>query len=73
MQQVFTANTSYYLMTVRVQLSRKNTQQIIASRRFHIVTPAMQKTPESGVTAAHQAVKIWLAELIEFINANTRK
>jgi cholesterol transport system auxiliary component len=72
LQQVFTAKSSYYLLTARVQLSNKNAQKIIALKRFHVMTTSAQNTPQSGVLAANQAVKLWISELLEFISANRK-
>lgn len=68
MQQVFSQKSSYYLMTVRVQLIGKSSQKILALRRFELRVPSAQNNPESGVMAANQAVNQWISELINFVS-----
>lgn len=66
LKQVFYAGTSEVHFTLRAQLVRFATNQVIKSKQFSVVIPAMQKTPFGGVIAANRATAIVLQELTQF-------
>lgn len=64
--QNFLHNTSYVDMSVRVQLSRVTTGQLIATKQFSRHVPMPQKSPYGGVIAANWATSSILREISEF-------
>lgn len=66
-QQVFTQGSSYYWLTVQARLINNTTQKLIAEKRFNITVPALTANPAGGVTAANQAIQLWLPQLIQFL------
>lgn len=66
-QQVFVHGSSHYWLTVQARLINNNTQKLIAEKRFNITVPAPTANPAGGVTAANQAIKMWLPQLVQFL------
>jgi len=66
LQQDFTLCPAMVRLTLRAQLSRGMTQQILATQEFSIQEPILQKTPYAGVIAANHATAKMIQELAEF-------
>lgn len=53
-------------MSVRAQLLRGSTSQVVATKQFNVLVPIRQRTPYCGVYAANRATAIILTELAYF-------
>jgi cholesterol transport system auxiliary component len=66
LQQNFVRQPNVVEFSVRAQLLRVGTNQIIAAKEFTVALPIRQKTPYGGVVTANRATGIILAELTNF-------
>lgn len=64
--QDFSHRTPMLLMTVRAQIMRISTNQIVGTRQFSVSLPIPQGTPYGGVYAANQATAIILEKISRF-------
>jgi len=70
--QIITLQQNFYRcphvveLNARVQLSRSDTNRIVATRQFCIIVPIPCKTPYCGVMATNRAASIFLSELAKF-------
>lgn len=71
LQQAFTLTPPVVQLTVRAQLSRSGTNQLIAVKQFEVNEPIHCCTPYAGVLATNAAVSKVLAELADFVLAHT--
>ena len=53
--QDFTNRTPVVVMTVRAQITRVSTNQVIATKQFSVTQPMPQVSPYAGVYAANYA------------------
>lgn len=66
LQQDYVCCPNVVKFTLRAQLTRTVTNQVIATKQFTVVMPIRRRTPYSGVIAANEATAKILAELTEF-------
>lgn len=64
--QDFTTCPAMMRLTLKVQLMKGATNQVIAIKEFTIHEPILQKTPYAGVIAANHATAAVLRQLVEF-------
>ncbi|MCD6039832.1 MAG: hypothetical protein K0S27_1232 [Gammaproteobacteria bacterium] len=65
-EQRFSGDLSQFIITLRVQLVKMGNNQIIATRQFTAVEPALENTPHGGVVAANRATTKILAQVARF-------
>lgn len=65
-EQRFFGKSSEFVVTVRVQLIRVATNQIVATKQFSVSEMAPQNTPYGGVVAANQGVAKLLGQVARF-------
>jgi cholesterol transport system auxiliary component len=70
LKQDFTQQPAVMRLTLRAQLNRVATGQLIANKQFNITVPLQQKTPYYGVIAANQATSTMLQELTSFVTTH---
>jgi cholesterol transport system auxiliary component len=66
--QDFSVAQSVYRLTLRVQIIKSSTNQIVATKQIAIIKPAQANTPYAGVIAANSAVADALLAIAEFCN-----
>jgi len=66
LRQDFTHRTPMLFMSVRAQLFKMSTNQVIATKQFSIEQPIPQESPYGGVYAANQATEIILKQIALF-------
>lgn len=66
LQQNYVRCPNVVEFSVRAQLLRGETNQVVATKQFTVAVPIRRRTPYSGVFAANQATGIMLAELTNF-------
>lgn len=71
LQQIYTVNPPVVQFTLRAQLAKSGTNELIAIKQFEINQPVHDCTPYSGVLATNMAVSKILAELTDFVLAHT--
>lgn len=70
LKQDFTQQPAALKLTVRAQLNRVASGQLLASKQFNISIPLQQKSPYYGVVAANQATSQLLQEISTFVLAH---
>lgn len=70
--QDFSHRTPMLLMSVRAQIMKTSTNQIIGTQQFSVSLPIPQGTPYGGVFAANQATAMVLEEISKFCLRNIR-
>jgi cholesterol transport system auxiliary component len=71
LQQNFVRQPNVVEFSLRAQLIKMRSNQIIASKEFTVALPIRQKTPYGGVIATNRATGIILAELTNFCLQHT--
>lgn len=66
LQQDFIRYPAMAELTIRLQLSKAATNQVIATKQFSIVQPITQSPPYGGVIAFNQATREMLKQMAEF-------
>lgn len=66
LKQDFTCQPAVVQLTLRVQITRASTNQLIATRQFSVQQPMTQRTPYAGVLAANEAAAAILKEINSF-------
>jgi len=64
--QDYTHRTPLLLMSVKVQIIKTSTNQVIGTRQFSVTQPIPQASPYGGVYAANQATAHILERIAEF-------
>ncbi len=67
LQQEFLLSTSQERCVIQATLVNVKTKNVVASHRFQAIVPAPGKNPESGVSAANQAVNQITQQLAQFV------
>ena len=67
LKQDFTSDPATLDLSMRFQVSREATNQIIATKEISVREPMREKTPYAGVVAANDATAKLLQELARFI------
>lgn len=65
-EQRFFGRMSEMVVTVRVQVIRVATNQVVAAKQFSVTEMAPENTPYGGVVAANQAVAKVLGQMAQF-------
>ena len=73
LQQDYTRRPAVLQLTLRAQLSRVTTNQIMATKQFSVVEPLWQKSPYGGVIAANRATATMLKHLSDFCLENVAR
>ncbi|TAK79476.1 MAG: ABC transporter [Gammaproteobacteria bacterium] len=66
LEQDFTYQPAVVRITLRVQISRVASNQVIATKQLTVVEPILQAPPYGGVVAANRAAQEAMIELAEF-------
>jgi cholesterol transport system auxiliary component len=66
-KQDFTSEPAMLRLTMRFDLSREATNQVIASKELSVRQPMSERNPKAGVVAANQAMVKLLSELADFV------
>jgi cholesterol transport system auxiliary component len=64
--QDFTHGAPHFVMTVRVQIYKTSTNQVIGTRQFTVAQPMLRASPYAGVIAANCAASIMLEKIAAF-------
>lgn len=67
LKQDFTSEPAMLQLTMRFQLSREITNQIISTKELSVREPMRERNPYAGVAAANEAIEKVLRELARFI------
>jgi cholesterol transport system auxiliary component len=67
LDQSFLTRPSVLHLVVKIDLTRQQDSQLIASKTFHESVICQQNTPEGGVLAANEAVKVISLKITEFV------
>jgi len=70
LKQDFTSDPAVLRLTVRFDLKRETTSQLIAAKEFSVQEPLSERNPYAGVVAANEAVGLLLRELSRFVIEN---
>jgi cholesterol transport system auxiliary component len=68
--QDYSRGGAFLRLTVRAQIIRLSSNQVIATQQFVIVQPMLQASPYGGVMAANQATAAMLQQLTRFCLKN---
>jgi cholesterol transport system auxiliary component len=66
-KQDFTSEPAMLQLTMRFNLSRESTNQVIATRELSVREPMLERNPYAGVVAANKAMANLLQELSRFV------
>jgi cholesterol transport system auxiliary component len=67
LKQDFTSNPAALELTMRFQLSREATNEVVATKEVSVREPMGEKTPNGGVIAANDAAEKALTALARFV------
>jgi cholesterol transport system auxiliary component len=70
LRQDFTTEPAMLRLSMRVYLSRADTNQVVASTELSTREPMAEKNPHAGVVAANRAMATLLHDLAKFVVAN---
>lgn len=71
LQQNFMTNPALLELSIRAQMIRVATGQVVAIKQFDIITPMKRRDPLAGVIAANRGAEQFLQQLTKFCVANT--